>query len=85
MEHVASSLDQLAAALTVESAGGTAASPECKQATINVIENNGDLSDNEQIQIFWVIHKDTAFADTLHSIYKKDDCTQFIKVSSTLF
>lgn len=52
MEHVASSLDQLAAALTVESAGGTAASPECKQATINVIENNGDLSDNEQIQIF---------------------------------
>ena len=33
MEHVASSIDQLAAALTVKSAGGTAASPECKQAT----------------------------------------------------
>lgn len=52
---------------------------------INVIENNGDLSDNEQIQIFQVIRKDTAFADTLLSIHKEDDCTQFIKVSSTLF
>ena len=52
---------------------------------INVIENNGDLSDNEQIQIFQVIRKDIAFADTLLSIHKEDDCTQFIKVSSTLF
>lgn len=79
MEGVASSIDRLAAALTVESVGGTAASPEHKQAAIHVIEDDGDLSDNEQIQIFRVIRKDTAFADTLLSIHKKDDRTQFIK------
>ena len=79
MEGVASSIDWLAAALAVESAGGTAASPERKRAAIHTIEDDGDLSDNERIQIFQVIRKDTAFADTLLSIRKKDDRTQFIK------
>jgi hypothetical protein len=76
IEDVASSIDWLATALAVDAA---APSLERKRAAIHTIEDDGDLSDNEQTQVFQVICKDTAFADTVLAISKKEACTRFIK------
>ena len=56
----------------------TIASPACKHAAIHAIEDDGDLSDDEQIQVYKIIHCDTSFADTLLTIRKKEACIRFI-------
>ena len=43
-------------------------SPQCKQAEIHAIEDDGDLSENEQIEVYKIICCDTTFTDTLLAI-----------------
>lgn len=73
---MALSLYQLASSFMVDA---VVPSPVRKQAAIHSIEDDGDLSDHEQTQVFRIICKDTAFADMVLSIHKKDAHTQFIK------
>jgi len=73
---MASSIDRLASTFAVDAA---VPSPMRKRAAIHAIEDDGDLSDNEQTQAFQIIRKDTAFADTILAIRKKDARTRLIK------
>lgn len=73
---MASSIAQLATAVASDA---VIASPQRKTAAIRAIEDDGDLSDHEQIAVFRVIRRDTAFADTILAISKKDTRTLFIK------
>jgi len=76
IEDMASSIDWLASAVAVDAA---VPSPACKRATIHAIEDDGNLSDNKQTQVFQIICKDTTFANTILAIHKKDAHTWFIK------
>lgn len=73
---MASSIAQLASAVAGETA---VPSPQRKRSAIHAIEDDGDLSEDEQIQVFKIIRRDTAFADTLLAIRKKESRTRFIK------
>lgn len=69
MEDMASPIDWLASAVAADA---TVPSPVPKRAAIHAIEDDGDLSDNEQIQVFKIICHDTGFADTILAIRRKD-------------
>ena len=76
IDGMASSISQLANAITADT---IIPSPVQKQAAIHTVEDDGDLSDDEQLRVFKVICHDTGFADTILAICKKSACTRFIK------
>jgi hypothetical protein len=73
---MASSIAQLAEAFTSEA---VIPSPQRKRAAIHAIEDDGGLSDDEMIEAFKIIRRDTTFADTLLAIQKKESRVRFIK------
>ena len=73
---MASSMDHLAAAFVND---GPVTSPERKRQAIRVIEDDDDLSENECIHAYQIIHKDTTFADTVLAIRKKETRTHYIQ------
>jgi hypothetical protein len=76
IDSMASSVDCLAATFAND---GPVASPEWKHQAIHVIEDDDNLSEDECIHAYQIIHKDTTFADTLLAICKKETCTCYIQ------
>lgn len=75
-DSVALSMDRLAAAFTSDD---PVTSPERKRQAIQLIEEDDDLSENECIRAYQFIRKDTAFADTVLAIRKKETRTRYIQ------
>jgi len=73
---VASSIAELASTFA---SNAVVPLPQHKQAAIHAIKDDGDLSKNEQIEVYQIIHCDTTFADTLLAIRQKGSHTHFIK------
>jgi len=73
---MASSISQLADAFTADTA---ILSPAQKWAAIHAVEDDSDLSDDEQLKVFKVIHHDTGFANTILAICRGHAHTCFIK------
>jgi hypothetical protein len=73
---MASSIAELASAFASDA---VVPSPQRKRAAIHAIEDDGDLSENEQIEVYKIIRRDTTFADTLLAIRQKGSRTRFIK------
>lgn len=76
IDSMASSISRLADAFTADT---DIPSPAWKWAAIHAVEDDGDLSDDEQLKVFNIICHDTGFADTILAIHKKHACTHFIK------
>jgi hypothetical protein len=76
IDGVASSINRLADAFTTDT---VTPSPARKRAAIHAVEDDGDLSDDEQLRVFKIIRHDTGFADTILAIRKKCARTRFIK------
>ncbi|KAG6826692.1 hypothetical protein H0H87_006689 [Tephrocybe sp. NHM501043] len=76
IDGMASSIDRLAAAVAADA---VVPSPSRKRAAIHAIEDDGDLSDEEQLKVFKIIRRDTTFADTILAIRKQSARTRFIK------
>ncbi|KAG6807625.1 hypothetical protein H0H92_006890 [Tricholoma furcatifolium] len=76
LSGMASSIAQLASSLVNDT---VVPSPQRKQAAVRIIEDDGDLSEEEQIKVFKIIRRDTSFADTLLAIKKKSTRTHFIQ------
>jgi len=72
---VASSVWDLAS--TFSSSGGETSPQWCRHA-IKCIEDDGDLSDDEQIKIFKLICKDVTVTDMIISIGAKEKHTRYI-------
>ena len=56
-----------------------APSPECKKQAIHLIDDDGDLSEDEMIMTLKLIRRDTSFADTILALKKKTTRTKYIK------
>ena len=72
---VASSVRDLASAFSLS--GGETSPQRCRHA-IKCIEDDGNLSDDEQIKIFKLIRKDVTVADMITSIGAKEKRTRYI-------
>ena len=48
-------------------------------AAIKLIDKDNELSDNEQLQIFKVIHKDISVADLIFAMKNKGKRTRYIQ------
>ena len=76
IDKMAASVSELATAF--KNSGGET-SPERRKAAIEMIENDDDLSENEQVQIFKVIRRDVAVADFIVGIRDKAKRTRYIQ------
>ena len=56
-----------------------APSPERKKQAIHLIDDDGDLSEDEMIMTLKLIRRDTSFADTILALKKKTTRTKYIK------
>lgn len=74
--QVASSVLALASAF---SSSGVSTSPERKRSAIQLLEDDGDLSDNEPIRAMKLIHRDTSVADVLLAVGTKERRTHYIQ------
>lgn len=73
---MASSVRELATAF--RSSGGEG-SPARRAAAIKIIEDDDDLSENEQLLIFKVIRKDVSVADLILAMRNKEKRTHYIQ------
>ena len=73
---MASSINQLANAFAMDT---VTPSPAWKWAASHAVDDDGDLSDDEQLRVFKIICHDTGFADTILAIHKKCAHICFIK------
>ncbi|KAF8226431.1 hypothetical protein L208DRAFT_1407059 [Tricholoma matsutake] len=73
---VAAAMTPLAGAMAADT---VVPSPECKRKAIEVIEDDGDLLENEMNKVYKIVCRDTAFADTVLAIDKQTACTSFIQ------
>ncbi|KAG6847438.1 hypothetical protein H0H93_008101 [Arthromyces matolae] len=76
IEGMATSINRLAEAVSNDAA---VPSPIRKRQAIHLIEDDGDLSDDEQIKVIKIIRRDTSFADTILAIRKAESRTRYIK------
>ncbi|KAF5367349.1 hypothetical protein D9615_010294 [Tricholomella constricta] len=76
IEEMASSINRLVEAVATDT---SAPSPARKRAAIHMIEDDADLSDNEQLKVIKIIRRDTTFADTILAIRKAESRTRYIK------
>ena len=53
--------------------------PEYKCKAIEVIKDDGDLSENVMNRVYKIVHCDTAFADAVLAIQKQSAHTSFIQ------
>ena len=72
---VAASVLQLASAFA---GSGGSGSPERRKAAIDLIEEDGELSEHEEMRIFKLIRKDVTVADCITSIQDKAKRTRYI-------
>ena len=53
--------------------------PECRKAAIQMMEDDGDFSDNDQVRIIHLFASKSEAADSFLSICKKRICTAYIQ------
>jgi hypothetical protein len=58
---------------------GNLTSPQRRSAAINLLEEDGDLSDNEQVQAIRLFSRRTTIADSYLAIKKKATRTRYIQ------
>lgn len=63
---------------------GSTTTPE-RKAAIQKLEDDGDLSDNEQIQAFQLFRKDSTIAQSYLAIRKKETRTLYIQKELSTF
>ena len=61
------------------SSSGVSTSPERKRSAIQLLEDDGDPSDNEHIRAMKLIHRDTSVTDVLLAVGSKERRTQYIQ------
>ena len=76
ISDVASSVRDLATAFT---ASGDQTSPQRRTAAVKLIEDDGELSENEQLKFFKVLRKDVSVADFVLAIKDKGKRTRYIQ------
>ncbi|KAG6823953.1 hypothetical protein H0H92_008488, partial [Tricholoma furcatifolium] len=76
IEDMAASIKSLADAVSNDA---PVPSPARKRSAIHMIEDDGQLSDDEQIKVIKMIRRDTSFADTILAIRKPNARTRYIK------
>ncbi|KAG6806703.1 hypothetical protein H0H92_010312, partial [Tricholoma furcatifolium] len=76
IEDMAASIKSLADAVSNDA---PVPSPARKRSAIHMIEDDGQLSDDEQIKVIKMICRDTSFADTILAIRKPNARTRYIK------
>ena len=59
---------------------GDLTSPQCCSAAMNLLEEDGDLSDNEQVQAIRLFSRCTTIADSYLAIKKKATRTRYIQL-----
>ena len=79
LTDVASSVHDLATAFSASGASVGPTSPAHRAAAIKLIDKDDELSDNEQLQIFKVIHKDISVADLIFAMRNKGKRTRYIQ------
>lgn len=62
---------------------GALASPQHCQAAITLLDENADLSENEQVQAIRLFSRHTAIADSYMSIQNKSTRTRYIQAEIT--
>jgi hypothetical protein len=77
MFSVAGAIESLADSFAEPSAG--LKSPERRKATIQLLDRDDDLSDNEQVQTIRLFSHHTSIADTYLAIQKKGTRTLYIQ------
>jgi hypothetical protein len=77
MTEVASSVRELATAF-VGSMGSTATSPE-RKIVIQMLEEDGDLSEDEKIDAIQLFRKDSTIAQSYLAIKKKETRARYIQ------
>jgi hypothetical protein len=53
--------------------------PECRKATIQLMEDDGDFSDDDQVRIIHLFASKSKAVDSFLSICKKRICTAYVK------
>ena len=53
--------------------------PECRKAAIQLMEDDGDFSDNDQVRIIHLFASKSEAADSFFSICKKRICTAYVQ------
>jgi len=72
MMEVASSMRDIARAVLTDSAQGNGlASPERRRAAIQSLEDDGELSENDQVKVIRLIQHQTSIADSILAIKNK--------------
>ena len=66
-------------AKTFEPTSGGLSSPERRRLAIQLLEKDGDLSDNEEVAAIRLFSRNTAVADSFVSITKKATRTAFVQ------
>jgi hypothetical protein len=79
ISDAASSVRDLATAFTASGSSGDQSSPQRCTAAVKLIEDDGELSENEQLKFFQVLHKDVAVADFVLAIKDKGKRTRYIQ------
>jgi len=81
MFSVAGAIESLAESFAEPS--GALKSPERRRAAIQLLNNDDDLSDNEQVQAICLFSRHTSIADTYLAIQKKATRTLYIQSELT--
>jgi len=79
MFSVAGAIESLADRFAESSDPAVLTSPQRRSAAIHLLEEDGDLSDNEQVQAIHLFSRRTAAADSYLAIKKKAIRTLYIQ------
>jgi hypothetical protein len=79
MFSVAGAIESLADRFAESNDPGNLTSPQRRSAAINLLEEDGDLSDNEQVQAIRLFSRHTTVADSYIAIKKKATRTRYIQ------
>ena len=80
MFSIVGAIKSLADRFAEPSNDGNPTSPQHHSAAINLLEEDGDLSDNEQVQAIQLFSHHTPIADSYFAIKKKATHTHYIQL-----
>ena len=79
MFSVVDAIESLADCFAESADAGNLTSPQCCSAAINLLEEDGDLLDNEQVHAICLLYHCTTVADSYLAIKKKATCACYIQ------
>lgn len=80
MFSMAGAIESLADWFTESSDPASLTSPQRRSAAIHLLEEDGDLSDNEEVQAIRLFSRRTAVADSYLAIKKKATRTRYVQL-----